>query len=203
MKDQLGSKYLSMPNVSGRPDKVEYFFLEAEPADDPQVNQLQQALIHNLPMIRDYLRRAFVDDLSLHYYVDRLYSRLRRALRKGIEITDSAIRSRLVSIVHEDRRRDRKRFIQESPTRIERETDPRSVDFVTELVRRDQLKHFRDCLDPWMRQAFDLRFSRPIPLRSKEIAARFNILRNTFDQRWRRGLESGLNEYRQRHGSGV
>ena len=72
-----------------------------------------------------------------------------------------------------------------------------------ELVRKDQLQRFRDCLDPWMRQAFDLRFSRPIPLRSEEIATRFNILRNTFDQRWRRGLEAGLNEYRQRHGSGV
>ena len=203
----MGSKYLSMPNVSGRPHKVEYFFLEAEPAGDPQINQLQQALIRNLPMIRDYLRRAFVDDSSLHDYVDRLYSRLRRALRNGIEITDLAIRSRLVSIVHEDRRRDRKRFIQESPTesptRLEREPDPRSVDFVTELVRKDQLQRFRDCLDPWMRQAFDLRFSRPIPLRSKEIATRLNILCNTFDQRWRRGLEAGLNEYRQHHGSGV
>ena len=100
----MGSKCLSMSNVSEQPGKVEYFFLEAEPADDPQINQLQQALIRNLPMIRDYLRRTVVDDSSLHDYVDRLYSRLRQALRNGIEITDAAIRSRLVSIVHEDRR---------------------------------------------------------------------------------------------------
>lgn len=78
--------------------------------------------------------------------------------------------------------------------------DPESLDFVTALVRRDQLKAFRDCLDEWTRQAFDLKFSSTNPLPAEALAKRFGITRDAFYQRWRRGMAAGREEYRRRYG---
>lgn len=201
VRDGLGMNSGMENSISESEERsFEYFFLELGSIDDPKIHQLQQALTRNMPAIRDCVRRTVGEDSSLNEYIDRLYSRLRGALMSGREINDTAIRSRLVSLLHEDRRRAHKRFHQEGFSMLERQPDPNSLDFVTKLIRKDQLKCFRDCLDPWTRQVFDLRFSRPSPLRPNDLAARLNMRPNTFHQRWRRGLEAGLTKYRERHG---
>lgn len=177
-----------------------YFFLETKADDDPSVSALQHAIVRQLPSIRNHIRRMFGDESRLEDVVDRLYIRLRNA-NLGTDISEGAIWSRLVSIVHEERRRERRRFEGTEATRMEALSDPESLAFVTELVRKDQLRVFRDCLDIWTRQAFDLRFSTPEPLKSKEMAKRLKMNVNAFDQRWRRGITAGLEEFRRRQSS--
>ena len=143
------------------------------------------------------------DDSRLEDVVDRLYNRLRNSRNRDV-LNEDAVWSRLVSIVHEERRRERKRFwVRRGVRPLEQHADPDGLEFVTELVRKDQLRAFRECLDPWTWQVFDVRFSSPVPLKSKELAARFGMKVNTFDQRWRRGIACGINEFRRRHSPGM
>ena len=57
---------------------------------------------------------------------------------------------------------------------------------MTDLVRRDQIDAFRDCLDDWTREVFDVRLATQFPVSASELAKYFGLKRNTFDQRWRR-----------------
>jgi DNA-directed RNA polymerase specialized sigma24 family protein len=132
--------------------------------------------------------------------VDRLYRRARSALLSVPDLDDQAIWGRFVSLVHEDRRMDRKRFGGIGPIKLAKAADPSSTDFVSDLARRDQLRAFRECLDDWMRDAFDFRYAALEPKSSKEMAKALGIKVNTFDQRWNRGLAAAREEYRRRHG---
>ena len=180
-----------------------YFFLDQASSNDPAALQIQRAIVRALPSIRSHVRRMLGDDSRVEDVVDRLYNRLRNSeIREDVD--DAAVWSRLISIVHEERRRERKRFSWGvTSARIEQHPDPDGLDFVTELVRQDQLRAFRECLDLWTRQVFDVRFSSPVPVRSQQLAERFGMKVNAFDQRWRRGIASGINEFRRRHSPGM
>jgi DNA-directed RNA polymerase specialized sigma24 family protein len=180
-----------------------YFFLEQNSTSDSSTAEIQQAIIRILPGIRAHVRRMLGDDSRLEDVVDRLYIRLRNSRNRDV-LNEDAVWSRLISIVHEERRRDRKRFGSGAESRpLEEHADPDGLEFVTEVVRKDQLRAFRECLDPWTCRVFDVRFSSPVPLKSKELAARFGLKVNTFDQRWRRGIACGINEFRRRHTPGM
>jgi len=181
-------------------DSQDYFFLDRDAEDDPMVKRLQDQIRHKVPAIRDHLRRTLGEDSKWPDYVDRLYQRSRNALLITPDLDDQAIWARFVSLVHEDRRMYRKRFGYAAEIKLARAADPASTDFVADLARRDQLRACRDCLDDWMKSAFDFRFSTPEPKSSKEMAKAFGMKPNTFDQRWNRGLAAAREEYRRRHG---
>jgi hypothetical protein len=186
---------------SVRDGDTEYFFLDDGIEQDRSVEQLKMLIRQSLPIIRDHVRRLLRDDALVHEYVDRLYSRLKRSLHLIPVLNQQVVKGRLISLIHEDRRRQYKRFDSSGTDALQRRADPRSLDFITDLVRRDQLNAFRDCLYPWMRTAFDLRFDFAKPLRSKEIAKLFKISRSVFDKKWQRGLEAAIDEYIKRYGS--
>ena len=190
------------PDEAGppEPDRETHFFLDRDAESDPLVKRLQDKIRQKVPAIRDHLRRTLGDDSKWPDYVDRLYQRARNALLTTPELDDQAIWGRFVSLVHEDRRMERKRFGGVAEIKLARTADPSSTDFVADLARRDQLRAFRDCLDDWMKSAFDFRFATPEPKSSKEMAKAFGMKSNTFDQRWNRGLAAGREEYRRRHG---
>jgi hypothetical protein len=176
-----------------------HFFLDRDADFDPEVRRLQNLLHRRMPAIRGLLRRLLRNDSDLPEYMDRMYRRLRAALRSDPKLDETAIWRRAISIVHEDRRRAWRRFASTDVTRMGN-ADPESLAFVTALVRRDQLRAFRDCLDEWTRQAFDLKYSSPVQKSAKELAKRFGITRDAFYQRWKRGMDAGREEYRRRHG---
>jgi hypothetical protein len=189
---------------SGGPDNGQprHFFLDRDAETDPAVRRLQDLLHRKMPSIRALLLRLFRNDSDLPEYMDRIYRRLRAALRSDPQLDEIAIWRRAVSIVHEDRRRAWRRFANMEVTRME-SADPESLDFVTALVRRDQLQAFRGCLDEWTRQAFDLKYSSPVPRPANEVAKRFGITRDAFYQRWKRGMDAGREEYRRRYGGSM
>jgi hypothetical protein len=190
-------------NPSGRSDPSEnddlrYFFLDRDAETDPSVKQLQDALMRNLPALRRHILRVFRDESVVNDYIDRLYGRLRKALG-SIEPTDSAIWSRLVSLVHEDYRQNNKRRVSTSDLKdIGDLADPSGLEFLTDLFRKDEIDAFRDCLDDWIRQVFDVRLATQFQVKPDKLAKHFGLKRNTFDQRWRRGLKAGIAEYRRR-----
>jgi DNA-directed RNA polymerase specialized sigma24 family protein len=187
---------------SGAPDDgaPRHFFLDTDAETDPAVRRLQELLNRKRPAIRGLLRRLLRDDSDLPEYIDRMYRRLRRALCTDPQLDEVAIWRRAVSIVHEDRRRAWKRFVNIEVTRME-SADPESLHFVTELVQRDELQAFRNCLDEWTRQAFDFKFSSPAARSATELAKHFGITRDAFYQRWKRGMDAGREEYRRRYGA--
>ena len=176
-----------------------HFFLDGDAETDPAVRRLQDLLRRKVPAIRALLRRLLRDDSDLPEYMDRIYGRVRGALGSDPQLDEAAIWRRAISIIHEDRRRAWRLFADTEITRMET-ADPESLDFVTALVRRDQLKAFRDCLDEWTRQAFDLKYSSTNPGPAEQLAKRFGITRDAFYQRWKRGLAAGREEYRRRYG---
>ena len=191
-----------LPNESGDPERnpEDYFFLDHEAERDPAVKQLQEKIRRIVPVIRDHLRGAFGDDSKWPDYVDRLYQRARYALLTTPDLDDQAIWGRFVSLVHEDRRVERKRFGGIAALKLARTADPASTDFVSVLARRDQVRAFRECLDEWTKQAFDFRYASMEPKSSKQMAKAFGMKLNTFDQRWNRGIAAAREEYRRRHG---
>ena len=112
------------PSDPSDDDDLRYFFLDRDAETDPSVKQLQEALLRNLPALRRHIVRVFRDDSVVSDYIDRLYQRLRKALGSH-EPTDSAIWRRLVSLVHEDHRRNVKRF--GSPSEVDDVADPRGL----------------------------------------------------------------------------
>ena len=181
-------------------DSQDHFFLDRDAEIDPLVKRLQDKIRQKVPAIREHLHRTLGDDSEWPDYVDRLYQRARKALLTTEDLDDLAIWGRFVSLVHEDRRMERKRFGGRGEIRLAKTADPASTDFVSDLAARDQLCAFRYCLDDWMKSAFDYRFATSEPKSSKEMAKAFNMKVNTFDQRWSRGLAAAREEYRRRHG---
>jgi DNA-directed RNA polymerase specialized sigma24 family protein len=179
-----------------------HFFLDTDAETDPAVRRLQDLLHRKTPAIRSLLRRLLHDDSDLPEYMDRIYRRLRSAMRSHPQLDEIAIWRRAVSIIHEDRRRLWRRFANIEVTRMD-SADPDSLDFLTALVQRDELHAFRSCLDDWTRQAFDLKYSSPLPKPAKELAMRFGISRDAFYQRWKRGMDAGREEYRRRLGDSM
>jgi hypothetical protein len=197
--DHGAPEYL-FENSSGIDDGgAVYFFLDGDAETDPAVRRLQDLLRRKMPAIRALLRRLLRDESDLPEYMDRIYGRMRGALGSDPQLDEAAIWRRAISIIHEDRRRAWRLFANTEITRMET-ADPESLDFVTALVRRDQLKAFRDCLDEWTRQAFDLKYSSTNPRPAEELAKRFRITRDAFYQRWKRGIAAGREEYRRRYG---
>ncbi len=187
---------------SGVPDprKLPHFFLDNDAEGDPEVRRLQDLLQKRMPAIRGLLWRAFRSDSEMPDYMDRICRRLRRALLSGADIDERAVWRRAVSIVHEDRRKFwRRGYASISPTQSSM-AEPDSLTFLVALVRRDQLEAFRGCLDDWTREAFDLKYSSPVELSGEDLAERFGIARNTFYQKWKRGMDAGRAEYLLRHG---
>jgi len=197
-----GNAVGQLPDESGgsQRDAQDYFFLDRESEDDPLVKRLQEQIRRKVPAIRDHLQRTFGEDSRWPDYVDRLYQRARNALVAAPNLDEQAIWSRFISLVHEDRRMERKRFGRVAELKLARTADPASTDFVSDLARRDQLRAFRECLDDWTKSAFDYRFATPEPRSSKEMAKAFGMKLNTFDQRWNRGLAAAREEYGRRHG---
>ena len=193
-------RFSEEPPPSGRGSN-DHFFLDDDAKIDPLVKGLQDKIRQQVPAIRDHLQRTLGDDSKWPDYVDRLYHRARNALLTASDLDDQAIWRRFISLVHEDRRMERKRFGGIAEIRLAKTADPESTSFVSDLARRDQLRAFRECLDDWMKNAFDFRFATPEPKSSKEMAKAFGMKANTFDQRWSRGLAAGREEYRRRHGN--
>jgi DNA-directed RNA polymerase specialized sigma24 family protein len=187
---------------SGALDEREprHFFLDRDAELDPEVRRLQDLLQRKMPAIRGLLRRLLRDDSDLPEYMDRIYGRLRGALRSDTSLDETAIWRRAVSIVHEDRKRAWRRGSNSIDAGRLTVPDPESVRFVSSLVRLDQLQAFRECLDEWTRQAFDLKYSCSVGKSAQELAKRFGITRNAFYQRWKRGMDAGREEYLRRHG---
>lgn len=198
--DRGAAKYFSKDPGGLDDGRPVHFFLDRDAEADPAVRRLQDLLRREIPAVRNLLRRFLHDDSDLPEYVDRIYRRLRGSVQSDSPPDKAAVWRRAVSIVHEDRRRARRLFANTEVTRMET-ADPESLDFVTALVRRDQLKAFRDCLDEWTRQAFDLKYSSPEPRSAEELARRFGITRDAFYQRWKRGMDAAREEYRRRYGA--
>ena len=198
--DRDAAKYFSKDSGGLDDGRPLHFFLDRDAEADPAVRRLQDLLRGEIPAVRNLLRRFFYDDSDLPEYVDRIYRRMRGALLADSQLDKVAVWRRAVSIIHEDRRRARRLFANTEITRMET-ADPESLDFVTALVRRDQLKAFRECLDEWTRQAFDLKYSSPEPRSAEELARRFGITRDAFYQRWKRGMDAAREEYRRRYGA--
>jgi DNA-directed RNA polymerase specialized sigma24 family protein len=197
----MGSDQSRVNSLPGSSDgSNEYFFLDPAKQPDPAVHRLQKLIIKKLPALRDHVLRTFRDDSRLNDFVDRLYVRLRGALPSKPDLEESDVLGRFVSIVHEERRRERKRFDDSRAVEIDRVADRSDFDLLIALTRKDELKKFIACLDDWTRQAFQLRYSSLRPKSTKELAKAFGIKENAFDRRWSRGMERGRAEYAKRYG---
>jgi hypothetical protein len=198
--DQDAGHYLL--EEAGIPDRgqLPHFFLDGDAEHDPEVKRLQNMLQQKAPAIRELLWRLLRSDSEMPDYMDRIYRRLRGALLAGANLDEAAVWRRAVSLVHEERRRFwRRRNGSISPTRPAL-PDPTSLQFFIALVRGDQLEAFRSCLDEWTREAFDLKYSSPFELSGEDLSKRFGISRDSFYQRWKRGMDAGRAEYLLRHG---
>jgi len=78
---------------SGALDEREprHFFLDRDAELDPEVRRLQDLLQRKMPAIRGLLRRLLRDDSDLPEYMDRIYGRLRGALRSDTSLDETAI----------------------------------------------------------------------------------------------------------------